>query len=348
MMRIFVLLAILLSCAGPTNPFGGNVFISEEFSIDKMYAGQDIKLNFSPGAQYFNSPYDLKITLTDPNYKINDFRYEIIYNNQKLDRWYKSEEIKFPKNKTKPIEITFKNLSILPGHINKIGFVYYPSASAHPVIHNLEIPHCIKNSKGNNLSINQFKVSSALTADIKDLAKEYNYNPSLVAALIAQESSFRPKTLSYAKALGLTQITTTAHREIKRFKKDWKIYPGFSKTSVRNLNKKISNNQINAKNDWRLEPKKSIEGGIIYLDYFKSYWATPDKRDILSQAFKKKIPEIDILLASYNSGASRVKQAIINSKVNWLFDKTLNEARKYVMNIKSYCYSFNQGKSHAK
>ena len=56
--------------------------------------------------------------------------------------------------------------------------------------------------------------------------------------------------------------------------------------------------------------------------------------------FKKEIPTTDILLASYNSGAYRVKKSIIKNKEEWLFDKSLNEARKYVMNIKSYCHSF--------
>ena len=75
---------------------------------------------------------------------------------------------------------------------------------------------------------------------------------------------------------------------------------------------------------------------------------TPEKKEILSDAFADDIPTTDILLASYNSGAYRVKKSIIKNKKEWLFDDSLHEARKYVMNIKSYCYSFDQGNNNEK
>ena len=101
--------------------------------------------------------------------------------------------------------------------------------------------------------------------------------------------------------------------------------------------------EINSKNDWRLDEKKSIEGGILYLNYLSQYWNKTEKEDILSDVFKQDIPKTDILLASYNSGAYRVKKSILKNRKDWLFDDSLHEARKYVMNIKSYCYSFRGG-----
>jgi len=59
--------------------------------------------------------------------------------------------------------------------------------------------------------------------------------------------------------------------QIKKYKKDWFIYPEFADLSVRNIRTKIQKNKINAKNDWRLDQKKSIEGGIIYVNYLNSY-----------------------------------------------------------------------------
>ena len=339
----------IYSCAGPTNPFGGDVFISDNFSFDKLYTGDDIQLNFSPGRQYYNSPYSLKINLIDPNFNITNFRYEIIYNNRKINRWYKSEQIKFPQDRLKPIEIRFNNLSILPGHTNKIKFVYYPVNSDSPIIHEIKVPECFKEfDSRETLHIAPFKVSSSLKNDIELMATKHGYNTSLVAALIAQESSFNPKAMSTAKALGLTQVTPLAHQEIKKFKKDWNIFPDFSNMSYKQIRSELSKNSINPNNDWRLDQKKSIEGGILYMKYLVSYWNAPKKRKLLSHTFKNDIPTVEILLASYNSGAYRVKKSITNGQQDWLFDQSLKEARKYVMNIKSYCYAFTKGREHDK
>jgi hypothetical protein len=344
LLSIVSLILFFTSCAGPTNPFGGDILIAQEFTVDKHYThNHDIKINSSPGKQYYNSPYDLKIKLFDPNFLISHFKYEIVYNNKKLNRWYKTEQIDFPKNKIDPIVITFKNLSILPGNINKIGFLYYPVGSMKPIVYNLKVPECYREFKDQQLHITPFDISKSLLTNIKNLSSKYQYNSSLIAALIAQESSFKPNAVSYAKALGLTQVTPTAATEIKRFKKDWNIYPNFSKIPLSKIKDKLVQKKINKDNDWRLNQAKSIEGGIVYLNYLNSYWSTPDKREILVDAFNKEIPEIDILLASYNSGAYRVKKAILKNKKDWLFDNKLKEARKYVMNIKSYCYAFNEG-----
>ncbi len=333
----------LASCAGPTNPFGGDIIIGQKFEIDESFKNSQVTLSMTPDRQYYNSPYDLNIEIIDPDHDITNFRYEVVYNNRVLNRWYKSEEIRFPKNKQEPIVITFKNLSILPGNINKIAFLYYPAESTKPVIYNLKVPECSPQFKNNFFNIKDFEISQQTKQNIMTLAGQYKYNPSLLAALIAQESSFDPKAISGSRALGLTQITPTAHREVKRFKEAWDIYPKFDQLSFSSIKRKLKKNAINPTNDWRVDPQKSIEGGLIYLDYLKSYWLLPDKEDILFTTFHEEVPETDILLASYNSGATRVKNAIIKNKKHWLSDKKLKEARKYVMNIKSYCYSFNQG-----
>lgn len=338
----FIIYSLLISCAGPTSPFGGDVFISEHFEIEKFKSkNQNIHLDFYPERQYYNSPYNMVVKIKDPNFEISKFRYEIIYNHKKLNRWFKSETIKFPKDKEDTIEINFNNLSILPGNINKISFLYYPVGSDTPVEHKLKVPECFKENQNSNLFIAPFTVSENLKNNIKDYSHKYEYNPSLIAALIAQESSFKERSISRAWALGLTQVTPIAHQEIKKVKQDWSIYPNFDTLSLRSIKNHLESNIINAENDWRLDEKKSIEGGIIYLDYIKSYWSTPDKKEILASIFKEYIPEVDIYLASYNSGSYRVKKSLLEYGKRWLFDKNLHEARKYVMNIKSYCYAFN-------
>lgn len=347
----FILLLVplfFISCAGPTNPFGADVFISENFKISEESTHNNIDMKLFPDRQYYNSPYDMELQITDPDLDITQFRYEIIYNHKKLNRWFKSEEIIFPKNPNGPIKIKFKNLSILPGNINKITFLYYPKGSENPLVHHLEIPECFTSEKVQNIDVTPFEVKNDLLDQIEKISGNYEYNQSLVAALIAQESSFRPKTISKAWALGLTQVTPLAHKEITKVKTDWPIYPQFESLSLRTIRTLLEVNKINAKNDWRLDPKKSIEGGLIYLDYIKNYWSTPDKKQILLSTFKNEVPRLDIYLASYNSGAYRVKKSLLENGKDWLFDNELNEARKYIMNIKSYCYAFKEGKHHEK
>jgi hypothetical protein len=340
----------LTSCAGPTTPFGGEVLISQDFSVDKNqanYTWPKVHIGSTPDRQYYNSPYDLKLSIYDPGFDLKKFRYEIIYNNKILNRWFKSEEITFPKKKSDPIVINFKNLSILPGNINKISFLYYPIGSLSPVIHKLKVPECHHNGQDKvvpkHFKISRFNVTPELESNIKELAKLYGYNSSMVAALIAQESSFNPNAISFAKALGLTQVTPMAHTEILKYRPHWKIYPRFSNLPFLNLKSKVITREINSKNDWRLDEKKSIEGGILYLNYLNQYWKTTEKVNILADVFDMDIPKTDILLASYNSGAFRVKKSILKNRKDWLFDDSLHEARKYVMNIKSYCYSFHGG-----
>lgn len=350
MQKIISLLffCIFISCAGPTTPFGGDVFISDEFTINGSHKPQDISMEVTPDRQYYNSPYDLTLKINDPNFRINNFRYEIVYNNKKLNRWFKTETVEMPKTAQDSVKIHFKNLSILPGNINKISFLYYPAGSNLPVIYKLKVPECYQDIKSNNLSIAPFKVEQSLKDNIKSISKKYEYNASLVAALIAQESSFNPQALSFAKALGLTQVTPVAHQEITKYKPKWKMYPKFTNLPYLNLKSKVFTHIINKDNDWRMDPEKSIEGGILYLNFLNQYWQSPEKMEILSDVFENDIPTTDILLASYNSGAYRVKKSILKNRKDWLFDSSLSEARKYVMNIKSYCYAFNKGDNHEK
>ena len=92
--------------------------------------------------------------------------------------------------------------------------MYYPNGSEKPIVHSLKVPECIRNLKITDLNIAPFNVNQKLEDKIITIAKKYDHNPSLIAALIAQESGFKSHALSYAKALGLTQVTPVAHREI--------------------------------------------------------------------------------------------------------------------------------------
>ena len=173
---------------------------------------------------------------------------------------------------------------------------------------------------------------------IRSVSNYKEINPNFIAAIVAKESSFNPKAVSWAKAIGLTQVTPIAAKEIKRSKKiNWKVYPGTEKMSYFRLKTAVSTGIINKNNDWRLDKKKSIKGAIAYLEYLEKYWQkTQRNNDIQLDANL----ETDLILASYNSGAARVKNAYLKDNENWYNRKDLKEAKKYFRKIKSYCYSF--------
>lgn len=161
----------------------------------------------------------------------------------------------------------------------------------------------------------------------------------MLASLVAQESSFNHKAVSVSRAIGLTQVTPIASKDISLQKKEWVTYPTSDKLSYLKLKYKVFRGDINSKNDWRLDRYKSLEGGAIFLKQLSNYWESKKSTRFLNKHFKS-IPKTDIILASYNSGANRVRRNIGKHKANWIWSKELNEARKYVMNIKSYCHQF--------
>ena len=348
MLKYFLFLTqiVLIGCAGPSTPFGANIFISQDIKVDLNYLkNENIKISSYPKKQYYNSPFHFTLNILDPYFNLEKFKYKILYNNKELSRWIKTETVHLPQSKNTPLKIEFSNLAILPGHINQISFLYYTSISKLPVRYDFNIPDCFKSYNHNLFETNPFTISKHIKKNILTYSKDYDFNPSLIAGLIAQESSFNQKALSYAYALGLTQITPTAAKEIRKYKPDWDIYPSFERMDISEIKDHLKKYQINQVNDWRLNPQKSVEGGVLYLDHLESYWAKKTNSKLLAKIFNQNIPYTDILLASYNSGAYRVKKSIKKQKEKWLLSPELKEARKYVMNIKSYCYSFENGVS---
>ena len=340
---VFWMLFILASCAGPSNPFGSNLFVSSEFVVNhtaRGLASASIEVKSNPPVKLYNTPYDLKIHLKSNNVFDKSFRYEIIYNNKKLDRWWTSEDIKISPNK-KEATISFNQLSLIPGVRNEIYFLFYPNSNANPITYKFKDPYCNFKFKEPIIKLSEYNNGPAYTQKINYVSIQHNVNSFLLASLVAQESSFNPKAVSWAKAIGLTQVTPLANQDIIKIKTSWASYPNINRMSYIELKYKIANGHINGSNDWRLDTDKSLEGGAIFLNELEHFWNQKDTQKLLTDTFDE-IPYTDIILASYNSGATRVKRNIKSYNKQWLWAKELKEARKYVMNIKSYCHQFKQ------
>ena len=55
--------------------------------------------------------------------------------------------------------------------------------------------------------------------------------------------------------------------------------------------------QINEDNEWRLNPRLSLEGGAKYFNYLEKYWEREDKQVLLAQSGGDLTR---VMLASYN------------------------------------------------
>jgi hypothetical protein len=338
---------LIFSCAGPTSPFGASIVPGDKDAkelnnnIQRAMAKVDeVSIESIPKHKIYHQNFNLSFIVKNKNGLREPFQYNIVYNGEIVFRWLKSEEIIFNKDKTEA-KVIFKNLSLLPGLRNEISFLYYDKDNHAPMYYDLGEPECSYKDIERLTHLSPFTEKEYLIKEINSIAKNNTLNPILLASLVAQESSFKRKAVSIARAVGLTQVTPIADSDIRMIDPSFKSYPDSKKLSYLDLKYKIFRGIINEKNDWRLNEKQSLRGGAIYLGHLVNYWNNEYNKDFLDKNLKAH-KTTDIVLASYNSGASRVKRNIGKHKDKWIWSNELGEARKYVNNIKSYCHQFNK------
>lgn len=136
---------------------------------------------------------------------------------------------------------------------------------------------------------------------------EFGLDPSLLFALIREESLFDPKAVSSAGAIGLTQVIPRTGRRIA----DELGHPDFGAGDLHN-------------------PGKSIQYGSFYL----------------SQLVEEFEGRIDLALAAYNAGPHNVKRWIggdSDPEREWFVESIpFWETRAYVKRVLSslWVYSF--------
>jgi soluble lytic murein transglycosylase-like protein len=241
------------------------------------------------------------------------------------------------------VKLSIPNLRLMADRENKIKAVYRRSASSLPVVAEFMPPQCSAFERGRHLaSVTEFQAPHDYVQLINTHASQKNLNPNFVAALIAQESGFDPLAVSWGKAIGLTQITTAGESEILKSNTTWPRYPGLHELSLPLLKFSIINRRINAGNEWRLDPAKSIQGGVEYLDYLNGYWNKDEKRKLIAEKLGSDSDTnvSEIILASYNAGPKKVTQALDHYGKNWLEDDEMAGSVKYVRKIVSYCDQF--------
>jgi hypothetical protein len=344
---VFVCLSLstLVGCAGPMTPFGavGVLPKASDTEDTATLSKQGPRVRFTPDRQVLHTASNFSVIIEDPEGVPNDFKLTVNYNGIDVSRqflahaeWTNVDPIGHE------VRLTTKFLRLLPTRDNKVKVKYWHSPASQPVVAQYLPPVCSAFTASQMVfSVPDFDAPLAVLQLINQNANRAKLNPYFIAALVAQESGFDPQALSYSKAIGLTQVTSLGESEIIKRGGDWPRYPGLGEMPLPFLKLAILNGRINGGNEWRLDPALSIAGGVEYLNYLSEYWGKREKR---AQVEKRLGPSetalSEVILASYNSGASRVSDALEAHGLDYLQDEELGEARKYVRRVVSYCDHF--------
>ena len=348
---VAMLFTVLLfaSCAGPNHPFGSSVglellpkknqvIVPTGFSDGKIMGKieENLVVEFHPKAQNFHQsgPLELKVTSSTP---INSFfQWRAFYNHQDITQEIKALSVEEFSQDGKKFILRISRMRFLPGKDNHLVFYFRQGLIGPYVVKEFSTPSCPIDGQVARLELPSD--ASKMRPAISLASEKFSINSALLAGLIAQESQFNPKAVSHARALGLTQVTSGAAHHVREYFPQWPLYQSLDSMQVPHIKFLIAVGGINGNNDWRLNQEKSILGGASYLDYIQRYWRQDDASLLLSTLERPQME--DILLASYHSGPYRVKNALRSLGEKWAYDHELNEARKYVGKVKSYCYHY--------
>lgn len=330
---------IISSCAGPSDPFGSiNHFTKVE--NQKLNTNERVEISFFPSKQISHRSQELKVSIEDPEGIGRNHEINVQYNDHYLDKQFIKKAKKELSSDGKNLLINFGKIRLLPNRKNEIIVTYKRDDKSGIAAKQYFAPSCALNDYQVVKSFEGFSEHKEVFDKIERFSRRRDINPSLISALIAQESSFNSSAVSWAKAVGLTQVTTVASEQIKKQTREWPRHRAIASMSVPTLKWYISSNKINDKNEWRLNEDLSIKGGIEFLEYLVDYWNMPENHELLKNSFNHNVPWSEIILASYNSGAYNVKKSIKHNGKDWLLSRNLKEARKYVGKINSYCFAF--------
>lgn len=350
-----VFLGLMTSCAGPMNPFGAinqnqkPINSLNERNPSSYLSSTKALINFFPSRQNWHQSIDFKARVFDENGLGSRSKVRFFYNDKDIsNQIFEIAEKKVSKDQ-KTLTYSIKNFRLNFEEDNRISMIYQRDEHSSPLIKHYDEPVCPIDSVQKVKDHGRFASQKLTFNTIEEISVKEGINPSLLAGLIAQESAFNPKAISWAKAIGLTQVTSLAEQHVIDKHPDWPRYEGIDDFSYPRIKSLIMMGKINKNNEWRLNKAMSIQGGIEYLRFVESYWSTKANKNIIEKVFPNR-PEAyeDVILASYNSGPYRVKKAIFKLEENWLKSEKLNEARKYVKKVKSYCFHFsNASESYA-
>ncbi len=349
--HIFITCLILVStgCVGPMTPFGATGALGPRpaENVDTGTALAPLKLKarvrFTPERQVLHGASLFSVILEDPEGVPENYRLQVSYNGIDVTRAFQRQAETIALDPLRHgIKLTAHSLRLPAAAENKVKVVYWRAKGAQPVVAHYLPPVCSMFTATHMvLTVPEFEPSLSMIQLINQHAMNRKINPYLVAALVAQESAFNASAISTNRAIGLTQVTPLGESEVIKHFASWPRYPGASEMSFAVLKLAVLGGQIHSGNEWRLDPSLSIQGGVEYLSYLNEYWSRPDKRAQVERRLGPSETALtEVLLASYNSGATRVSNALDSDGDHYLQNEELAEANKYVRRVVSYCDHF--------
>jgi hypothetical protein len=356
---------VLCRCAGPATPLGGvwgievsqvaptfGEELAEAATVTDESGGP--KIRFNPPRQVLHAPKPMTLVIEDPHGTPNVSSLRIRYNGLDVTRSF-LRQARVKSRGAHKLVVQIPRMSLPPTSDHAIE-VRYVSGKGTPlamsVLARYEAPVCSIFDSHRVLSTDNFEPEQRLIHSIERISEQNGFSPAFSTALIAQESSFNPKTVSSAGAMGLTQVTPVAEEDLQELIAHWPRYPGVDRLPSPLVRFLVMSGDINERNEWRLQPERSIRGGLTYLRVLAEKWSMPENmariRAIIGDNPKKieeekiEIMQTKLILASYNSGFARVQSSLLKNGRNWLKSSELKEARRYVNSIFSYCDSFSQ------
>jgi hypothetical protein len=349
-------IAMLSSCAGPTTPFGVPEGAPPELRAkipphSKKFLAKVVpasltsaEIRLRPDRQVLHEKSDLEISIHDPLGVPDEHRIQLFYNGFDVtNAFLEGAERSYSANGT-GLDVHISSLRLSARREHGIEVRYLRRGRWLSATTFLEAPECPLNDSIPIRTTGRFRPPGSWLKKINDTARKESINPSLLTGLIAQESGFNPMALSPAKALGLTQVTPLADSDLTKLHPDWPRNEAIDDMPVAILRALISSGRLSAKNDWRLDPSRSIQGGVSYLNMLERFWRSEQNEARIRENFEDFDAALsEIVLASYNSGPSRVGNALQQMGPWYLDAPDLKAARQYVRYIASYCYHFAHG-----
>lgn len=364
----------LWGCVGPTTPFGAihhlGIFSSVKVNLiphnqnqatppeksQQNSSAKDLdphgfyapipsppKISFFPDRQVLHDRRDFKVVIFDPKGISENSRWRVYYNGYDVTSQFVPSANKTESSQHREWTLEFKNLRLRPEKDNFIQLAYFSNPNQKPTVQSWLPPECPLREIQPVVTTETFTPSSSLIKKIDQWSKQHQVNPSLITGLVAQESGFNPHAVSWAKAIGLTQVTPLGDLEISRVQPDWPRANSISRFPAAVVKTLISTGHLTAKDDWRLNPELSIRGGLTMIDYLLGYWENePLLKQLTQSSSQASQLKTNVILASYQAGAARVKKALNERQQNFLRADYLSQARKYVRRVNSYCYHFSQ------
>ena len=231
-MHLLPIILLCFSCSGPYTPVGpvntltppeknrplglneallqqdptGYTQVSDKFSV-KLY----------PQYQFYHTAQTTVIEMKsrDPAYSLSSLK--IVYQGRDITKHVISNsKVQESKGVEDITTISIPHVRFAPEKRHNLVFTFEDAVSLSTASLRFSEPVCTLENINAITNTMGFNPPKSFLETIKAYSTTRKVNPALVAGLIAGESSFNPKAVSWAKAIGLTQITPLAAEEIDR------------------------------------------------------------------------------------------------------------------------------------